>query len=129
VARIVVAEDDDDIRDIMVRVLTKGGHAVTEAADGAAALYAMRQEPPDAVMTDVDMPVMTGIELCQAIRADARLRDLPVIFVSGRLLPGDTRPADVGATSVLPKPFTPAKLLACLDEALGAGERIAEGAR
>lgn len=120
-ALLVVAEDDDDIRTIMVRVLRRGGHEIVEAADGAAALEAVRRRRPQAVITDLDMPVMTGAELCLAIRADDELRDLPVIFVSGSLMPGDSRPADAGATAILSKPFRPADLTGVLDRALADG--------
>ncbi len=123
VALLVVAEDDADIRSIMVRVLRRGGHEVVEAADGAAALEAVRAHRPEAVVTDIDMPAMTGAELCEAIRADDGLRDLPVIFVSGSLMPGDTRPVDAGATAMLAKPFKPADLTGCLDKALAGGHR------
>lgn len=120
-ALLVIAEDDDDIRAIMVRVLRRGGHAIVEAADGAAALEAVREHRPQAVVTDLDMPAMTGAELCLAIRADDELRELPVIFVSGSLMPGDTRPVDAGATAVLGKPFRPADLTGVLDRALADG--------
>lgn len=122
-ALLVVAEDDDDIRNIMVRVLRRGGHEVVEAVDGVAGLEAVRRRRPDAVITDIDMPAMNGSELCLAIRADDTLRDLPVIFVSGSLMPGDTRPADAGATAALAKPFKPGDLTACLDRTLAAGHR------
>ncbi|HYN94975.1 MAG TPA: response regulator [Pilimelia sp.] len=122
-ALVVIAEDDDDIRNIMVRVIRRGGHDVVEAADGGAALVAVRKHRPDALVTDIDMPVMTGAQLCAAVRADPDLRDLPVIFVSGTLFPGDTRPADAGATATLTKPFLPRQLLACLEKALAAGHQ------
>ena len=119
-ARIVVAEDDPDIRHVIVRVLRRAGHAVTEAADGGTALEHVRETQPDVVVSDIDMPRMSGVALCQAIRADQALAELPVIFVSGSLIPGDTRPADARATAVLNKPFVPRDLLACLDAVLAA---------
>jgi CheY-like chemotaxis protein len=126
VALVVVAEDDGDIRSIMVRVLRRGGHDVKEAADGAAALEAVLEHRPQALVTDIDMPAMTGTELCQAIRANQDLRDLPVVFVSGSLLPGDTRPVAAGATAVLTKPFKPRELTDCLAKALATGHRHGE---
>jgi CheY-like chemotaxis protein len=81
------------------------------AADGAAALDAVRRHRPDVVVTDLDMPRMTGLDLCRAIRADAQLRHIPVVLASGSLLPDDRRAAEVGANATLLKPFLPAQLL------------------
>lgn len=119
----VVAEDDDDIRHIMARVLRRGGHSVVEAENGAVALEAVFQHRPDVVVSDIDMPVMNGVELCQALRADAEFRELPVVFVSGSLLIGDTRPAEAQATASLAKPFRPPELLSCVERALADGHR------
>ena len=76
-ALVVVAEDDDDIRSIVVRMLRRSGHEVVDAADGAAVLEAVLLRRPQAVVTDIDMPVMTGAELCRALRADQDFRHLP----------------------------------------------------
>jgi CheY-like chemotaxis protein len=126
-ASVVVAEDDDDIRHIVVRLLRRGGHTVVETPDGQAALERIRAEPPDAVVSDIDMPRLSGVQLCQAVRADPRTAALPVIFLSGSLMPGDTRPVDAGATAILSKPFMPRDLLACLDKALATGHLPGQG--
>jgi CheY-like chemotaxis protein len=111
---IVVAEDHEDIRFVLQRALERAGHDVIVAADGAAAWDAVRTNRPNLVVTDVDMPRMTGLDLCRAIRADERLRHIPVVLASGSLLPGDGRAAEVGASATLLKPFLPAQLLACV---------------
>jgi CheY-like chemotaxis protein len=111
---IVVAEDHEDILFVLRRALERAGHQVVAATDGAAALEAVRRHRPDVVVTDVDMPRMTGLDLCRAIRADEHLRHIPVVLASGSLLPGDARAAEVGATATLLKPFLPAQLLACV---------------
>ena len=115
---IVVAEDHEDIRFMLQRALERAGHRVVVAADGAAALDAVRKHRPDVVVTDVDMPHMTGLDLCRAIRADERLRHIPVVLASGSLLPGDDRATEVGASATLLKPFLPAQLLACVADLL-----------
>jgi CheY-like chemotaxis protein len=115
---IVVAEDHDDIRFVLQRALERAGHEVVATADGVAALDAVRRHRPDMVVTDVDMPHMTGLDLCRAIRADAELKHIPVVLASGSLLPGDERAAEVGASAMLLKPFLPAQLLACVAELL-----------
>ncbi|GLW33652.1 response regulator [Actinoplanes regularis] len=118
---LVLAEDDDDIRKLSARILRRAGYTVIEAVDGGTALEAVREHNPAVVVSDVDMPVMTGVELSLALRADPATRDLPVIFVSGSLIPGDARPAEGQATDVLLKPFLPADLLACVEKALETG--------
>jgi CheY-like chemotaxis protein len=115
---IVVAEDHEEIRYVVHRALERAGHEVVATEDGAQALAAVRKHLPDMVVTDMDMPRMTGLDLCRAIRADARLRHIPVLLASGSLLPGDVRPAQVGASATLLKPFLPAQLLACVSALL-----------
>ncbi len=115
---IVVAEDHDDIRYVLKRALERAGHSVVETADGVSALAAVRTHLPDLVVTDVDMPNMTGLDLCRTIRAEPALRHIPVILASGSMMPGDTRAAAVGATATLLKPFLPAQLLELVAELL-----------
>ncbi|MFI6074027.1 response regulator [Actinoplanes sp. NPDC051343] len=120
-ASVVLAEDDDDIREIAVRVLRRAGHTVASAADGAEALRLAHRSRPDIVVSDIDMPLMSGVDLCAAIRADPGLRDVPVVLVSGSLMPGDERPEQAHATAMVVKPFVIADLLACVDKALQCG--------
>ena len=115
---IVVAEDHDDIRYVLKRSLERAGHRVVAAADGATALAAVREHRPDLVVTDVDMPHMTGLDLCRAIRADEDLRHIPVVVASGSLIPGDRQAEDAGASATLLKPFAPAQLLALISRLL-----------
>ena len=120
---IVVAEDHEDIRYVLKRALERAGHQVVTVADGAAALDAVRQHRPEIVVTDVDMPLMNGLELCRAIRADPELRTIPVILASGSLLPGDPRVTEVGASATLLKPFLPTQLLDCVNDLLSPAQR------
>jgi CheY-like chemotaxis protein len=115
---IVVAEDHDDIRYVLKRSLERAGHRVVAAADGRTALEVIREHQPDLVVTDVDMPNMTGLDLCRAIRADDALRHIPVVLASGSLIPGDSRAEDAGASAMLLKPFAPAQLLALIAQLL-----------
>lgn len=115
---IVVAEDHDDIRYVLKRSLERAGHRVVAAADGATALAAVKEHRPDLVVTDVDMPHMTGLDLCRAIRADDDLRHIPVVVASGSLMPGDGVAEDAGASATLLKPFVPAQLLALIAKLL-----------
>ena len=117
-ALIVVADDDGDLRALIALLLRRDGHTVVETADGVAALQAVRERRPDALVSDIDMPHLSGFEVCRAIRADPQLRDLPVVLVSGSIMPGDDRPALVQATALLKKPFVRHELAACLSKAL-----------
>ncbi len=111
---IVVAEDHDDIRYVLQRALERAGHPVVATADGLEALEAVRRHRPDVLVSDVDMPRMNGLDLCRAVRADPALRHIPVVLVSGSLLPGDPRAVAAGASATLLKPFLPAQLLDCV---------------
>ena len=110
-AMIVTAEDDDDIRMVTARSLQRAGHTVVATADGAQALHAVRHHRPDIVITDVDMPHLTGLQLCRAVRDDPELQAIPVVLVSGSIHPDDPRAVQAGATDILPKPFLPSDLL------------------
>ena len=110
-AVIVTAEDHDDIRMATARCLQRAGHTVVATPDGAQALDAVRHHRPDIVITDVDMPQLTGLQLCRAIRDDPDLQAIPVMLVSGSIHPDDPRAVEAGATDILPKPFLPSDLL------------------
>jgi CheY-like chemotaxis protein len=122
-ADIVMVEDDDDIRDITAQMLRRAGHSVVETADGAAGLQAIMARMPDLVVSDIDMPVMSGLELCQALRSAPQTADLPVMLISGSLLPGDPRPFGAQASAVLVKPFSRDELIGCVKRLLQAGDR------
>ena len=81
-ARILIVDDDADIRHMMRLMLEHAGHAVEEAADGAAGLAAARCHRPDVVVTDLEMPVMDGRELIVQLRSDPRTASIPIMAVS-----------------------------------------------
>jgi CheY-like chemotaxis protein len=110
-ALLVTAEDNDDLRKAMARSLQRAGHTVVDTADGAQALSAVQQHRPDAVITDVEMPLMTGLQMCRAIRDDPHLKHTPVLVVSGSIDPQDQAAKDAGVTAVVSKPFAPADLV------------------
>jgi CheY-like chemotaxis protein len=111
VSMIVVAEDDDDIREIILYILRREGYTALGFPDGEAALSQIRRHHPAAVVSDVDMPRMSGFDLCRAIRADPDAAGTPVVLVSGSLLPGDARPFEAGSDVLLTKPFKSRELL------------------
>src|SRR6478672_12349938 len=80
--RILVAEDEADIRFMTCFTLRYGGFEVIEASDGAQALELAQQMVPDLILLDVKMPRLDGIEACRQIKALPALRHIPVVFVS-----------------------------------------------
>ena len=81
--RILLADDNADMRDYVVRLL-RPGYEVEAVGDGQAALLAAKANPPDLILSDVMMPRMDGFGLLAGIRADRKLRDLPVVLLSAR---------------------------------------------
>ena len=117
-AVLVTADDDEDIRMLLARSLRRAGHHVISVADGLQGLAAVREHRPDAVITDLDMPRMTGLQLCREIRQDAELKHIPVIVVSGSLDSWDAEALAAGVTAIVPKPFVASELLRNVAEVL-----------
>lgn len=110
---VLVVDDAADIRLLQRAVLGRSGFAVVEASGGPDALAALAAEPlPDAVVLDVQMPVMDGWETLAAIRADPRLVDVPVIMCTVKAQPADTKRAwQAGCDGYLSKPFPITRLV------------------
>jgi adenylate cyclase len=118
--RILVVDDNASNRDLLVRRLTREGHAVTEAASGRTALRLLEDEEVDLVLLDLMMPEMNGLEVLHRLKADEHLREIPVIMISGlQEADGVIRCIEAGAEDYLPKPFNPvllrARIGACLE--------------
>jgi two-component system, chemotaxis family, chemotaxis protein CheY len=112
---VVLVEDDDDHRSVVSEVLVDEGYRTISVRNGLEALEALQTiSPPCVVVADLVMPRMDGQALTDAIRADARIRDVPVIMMTG--LSG--APIQ-GANAVLAKPVSLDALLAAIDEQLG----------
>ena len=109
--RILVVEDDPDVRQLLVTLLEIEGEQVEAVRDGAAGLAAIEAHLPDAVICDVMMPAMTGWDLVRRLRADERYTTLPVVLLSARVSADDVRNGyEAGASVVLPKPFDTTEL-------------------
>ncbi len=119
-ARIVVADDDVDIRELVEFKLTTMGHDVVTVGDGAAAIAACREHRPDLAVLDVMMPGMSGLEAIRVIRADAELVDIPVILLTARAQESDVETGfDSGADDYVTKPFSPRELGSRVEALLG----------
>jgi two-component system response regulator MprA len=111
--RILVVDDDPGVRDSLRRSLTFNGYDVDLAADGVEALNAVAAHRPDAMVLDVMMPRLDGLETCRRLRADGD--DLPVLMLTAREAVADrVAGLDAGADDYLPKPFSLEELLARL---------------
>ncbi|MCU7729187.1 response regulator transcription factor [Actinoplanes sp. KI2] len=111
--RILVVEDDAAVRDSLARTLRFEGHRVDTAADGVEALDAVREAEPDAMILDVSMPRLDGLQTCRLLRADGVV--LPILMLTARDSVGDrVAGLDAGADDYLVKPFALQELLARL---------------
>jgi PAS domain S-box-containing protein len=111
--RVLIADDNADLRGYIARLLIDRGYEVQAVADGEAALTAIRAARPDLLVTDVMMPRLGGFELLRAVREDAELRHLPIIMLSARA--GEEAKVegfDAGVDDYLVKPFSSRELLA-----------------
>jgi CheY-like chemotaxis protein len=111
-AKILIAEDERDIRDLITFTLQFAGYQVAAASNGEEAVNLARQNKPDLILMDVRMPRMTGYEACATIKADPNLKDVPVIFLSAKGQDSEIQTGlQVGAVEYMLKPFAPDQLI------------------
>ena len=124
--RILIVDDDEDLRVLVGRVLKQSGHQVLEAADGCEALDMIRKDQPDLVLLDLYMPPPDGMEVLRTLRSQPQTANLPVVILTAAGDEVSTRMSfDMGATDFLSKPFSPPQLNArvrnCFARAAGGG--------
>lgn len=118
-AKILVADDDENVVEPLKIILEHAGHQVRVASDGKAALEAAIAMPPDLVLMDIMMPEMHGFMVCHEIKSHAALKGIKVLILSSKSFPADRRQAEnVGADGFLSKPVQPEDLLAKIDALL-----------
>ena len=118
-AKIVIAEDEPDIRELIAFTLRFAGHEVITGANGLEGFELAKQHKPDLVMLDVRMPKMTGYEACQSIKAAPEIAHIPVIFLSAKGQESEIEQGlAVGAEQYLLKPFAPDQLTQQVSEVL-----------
>jgi len=111
--KILIADDDPDIRDVLKITLTEENYETIEAKNGEEALEIIRSRPLDLVLLDYKMPKMDGLQLCDLIKKDLLLQHLPIIMVTGKGEISDKIDGiDSGADDYIVKPFEPKELLA-----------------
>jgi twitching motility two-component system response regulator PilG len=123
--RILVVDDDENILNLEKTILEQKGFDVTSAAGGARALEVLAQRTFDLILLDVMMPEVDGFSVCRKIKDDARLKDIPVIFLTAKgggeaLAEG----FESGAVMYINKPFTANKLLTIVNTMLESGTNL-----
>src|SRR6202044_1174452 len=108
--KMLIADDDRDLRELIGFTLTQAGYLVLKSGDGPNALQTFENESPDLVVLDINMPGVSGFQVCEAIRKRSRV---PVIMLTARDEEEDlVRALELGADDYLTKPFSPRTLLA-----------------
>ena len=111
--KVLIVEDDSDIAELMSHALTKAGHETDRVVSGREALARVRDARPDAIVLDLMLPGVDGLQVCRALRSDAQTATIPIIMVTARAEEGDrVRGLDFGADDYLTKPFSPRELVA-----------------
>jgi len=117
---ILIADDDEDILELVRLRLARSGYDTILARNGAEALAAAREMQPDVALLDVSMPGMDGYEVTAALKADPKTQDIPVILLTARAqTPDVTKGFEAGADDYITKPFSPQALQIRVAAALG----------
>ena len=110
-AKILIAEDERDIRDLIIFTLRFAGHDVIAVVNGEEAVEKALAEKPDLVLMDVRMPRMTGYEACKKMKSEPSIKDIPVVFLSAKGQEAEVHAGlEAGATEYIIKPFSPDQL-------------------
>jgi DNA-binding response OmpR family regulator len=111
--KILMIEDEQDIRDLVVHYLTKDGYKVEVASDGAKGLGLARTQKPDLVILDLMLPELDGLEVRKKLRADSKTTNVPIIMLTAKGEETDKVVGlELGADDYLTKPFSPKELMA-----------------
>ena len=111
--KVLIADDEPNQIELISYNLKQSGFEVVHAADGEQALHMAESQLPDIIILDWMMPLMSGIEVCKALRGMTETRSIPVIMLSARGEEGDrTLGLDIGADDYMTKPFSPKELVA-----------------
>lgn len=118
-ARILIVEDHPTMREAMRLVLEGEGFDIDEASDGAQALSAVQEEPPDLVLLDMSIPGVSGPDVLAAVKNDPTTSEVRVIVVTATGEEGRAAAMAGGADHYFTKPFSPIALLQAVEEVLG----------
>ena len=120
--KILIADDSNVVRDLLSKTLRAKGYDVIECVDGEAAWTKIGAEAkaPDLCLFDVNMPKLSGIELCQKIRSEPRFKELPILMITAQSSPNLKQQAkDLGVRAWVLKPVMPELVLSVVEKVLG----------
>jgi two-component system phosphate regulon response regulator PhoB len=119
-AKVLIADDQANMRSLVRLTLETGRFEIFEAADGDAALEVARREQPDLVFLDWTMPGLPGVDVCRALREDPATAGARIVMLTARSQPEDRDTAHaMGADDYITKPFSPIQLLEKVRDVLG----------
>ena len=121
-ARILIIDDDESMRELLRLHLSGAGYEVEVAEDAIAAGYRVLENPPQLIISDVNMPHLDGFEFIEALRADKSVPEVPVIFLTS-VEEGDQRGKSLGVVGYITKPVRADRLLALVSEQLSASAK------
>lgn len=125
--RVLVVDDEIHIVHVVAIKLRNNGYEVITADNGAEAFELAQQESPDIIVTDYQMPVMSGLELVKELRENERTRDIPVILLTARSFAVSKDQQDeLQISTCLSKPFSPRELLGYIEDILHQKELVVE---
>jgi two-component system cell cycle response regulator DivK len=112
---VLYVEDNEFNRKIVRQLLSRTSYRLVEANDGEAGVAAAREQQPDLILMDVQLPKMSGLDATRVLKSDATTAHIPIIVITSFALSGDDQKAmDAGASSYLAKPYSPRDLLALI---------------
>lgn len=118
----LVVDDEIHIVQVVAIKLRNNGFDVRTAENGAVALECVKAEKPDIIVTDFQMPVMSGLELIENLRSEPETADIPVIMLTARgFAIEEEKKQQLNITACLSKPFSPREVLQCIEETLSIG--------
>lgn len=128
--RVLVVEDDEDVRDLVVLSLTRAGYEVLSHGNGEAGLALVLDERPDLVILDWMMPGLSGVEVCRAMRADPRAEGIGVLLLTSRAQETDIDQGfAAGANDYMVKPFRGRELVSRVESLLTKKRRSVASAK
>jgi CheY-like chemotaxis protein len=112
VKKVLIVDDENNVRRLVAATLSGGDYQILQAKDGIEALDLIRREHPTVVLLDIQMPGLDGVEVCRQVKADPKLRDTVIVMLTAQAqMDARRRAAAAGADTFLTKPFSPLQVL------------------
>jgi CheY-like chemotaxis protein len=122
--KVVVVEDEPDTAEMFAEMMRLSGYQVFKCYGGAAAMALIEEHKPDAVVLDVMMPDLSGLDVLRKMRQDPEMVDIPVVVASAKSLPSDIQAGlDAGASAYLTKPVTYQEFSQAVQNTIDAAEK------